>query len=173
MSRHRYHNSRYDRSDTAGSLRAARVISRDELRLVLLSLIDSTERHGYELIRRIKSLSSGNYAPSSGMVYPALAELEAAGFASHCEGEGGRKLFTATAAGIAEAKAREPEIAELRLRLEGLSLSEPGRLAAVQRALANLDMVLVHALPDGKGQHLDAIVDLIDQAARQIERLGQ
>lgn len=154
-------------------MRATRVLSREELRLLLLSLIDETERHGYELIRRIKSLSRGSYAPSSGMVYPALGELADTGFAVHSEGEGGRKLFVATPAGIAEGKARADEIAAIRERLEQLQAAEADEPAPVRRARANLDMALGQALAQVGTDEIDAIVELLDATARQIERLGR
>ena len=160
-------------ADQSGGSRATRVLSRDELRLLLLSLIDETQRHGYEMIRRIKALSRGQYAPSSGMVYPALGELAEAGFAVHSEGEGGRKLFVATPAGIAEAKAREAEIQAIRERLDQLRAAQVDEPASLRRARANLDMALANAVPQCGIDGVDAIVELLDATARQIERLGR
>jgi DNA-binding PadR family transcriptional regulator len=110
----RPHHSR--RSLPPPSSRAARILGRDELRLLLLSLTDGRARHGYELIRQIKAFSRGAYVPSSGMVYPALADLADAGLTTATEGEGGRKLYSATAQGIAEATRRAEEIDALRAR---------------------------------------------------------
>ncbi len=156
-----------------GGGRAARVLSRDELSLLLLSLVDDEQRHGYELIRKIRSLSGGLYSPSSGMVYPALAELADAGFAAPEDGEGGRKLYAATPAGVAEANARSAEIAAIVERLEALAKEQPSEPAAVGRALSNLEQVLRNAAADGNAETLDAAIDIIDAAARQIERLGR
>lgn len=171
------HQRRGGFAERSEGVRAPRVLSGDELRLLLLSLIDETERHGYELIRRIKSLSRGHYAPSSGMVYPALGELAEAGLAVQSEGEGGRKLFIASAAGVAESKAREREITAIRERLEQLQGAQADEPAPVRRARANLDMALANALASAATRDglddIDAIVELLDATTRQIERLGR
>lgn len=149
------------------------MLSRDELGLLLLSLVDDEQRHGYDLIRMIQSLSKGAYSPSSGMVYPALAQLAEAGFAAPEEGEGGRRLYAATPAGVAEAKDRSAEISAIRERLEALADEQPDEPAAIGRALSNLELVLRNASSDGDKETLDAAIDIIDAAARQIERLGR
>lgn len=168
---------RRGRGGVSGSVRAARVLSREELRLLLLSLIDDSERHGYELIRRINSLSRGHYAPSSGMVYPALAELSECGHVVSSEGEGGRRLFVATSAGLAEAKAKDGEVTAIRERLENLAAAEADEPTSVRRARANLDMALADALSaasaSSNAEQIDAIVELLDATTRQIERLGR
>ncbi len=60
--------------------------------------------HGYEMIREIAERSGGAWKPSPGSVYPTLQLLEDEGLIAS-ESEGGKKLFTLTESGRAEADA--------------------------------------------------------------------
>ncbi|PPV05483.1 hypothetical protein XBLMG947_3424 [Xanthomonas bromi] len=75
-----------------------RPLEHDDLRLLLLALIAERPRHGYELMRQITALFKGLYTPSAGTIYPALAQLEAAGWV-HTDLDAGRKRYRVTAAG--------------------------------------------------------------------------
>jgi DNA-binding PadR family transcriptional regulator len=68
------------------------------LQLVILALLEERPRHGYEIIKALEETSKGFYAPSPGMVYPALTYLEEVGYAT-VEAEGSKKLYQITAAG--------------------------------------------------------------------------
>ncbi len=59
--------------------------------------------HGYEMIQEIGERSGGAWRPSPGSVYPTLQLLEDEGLIVS-ESEGGKKLFTLTDAGRAEAE---------------------------------------------------------------------
>ena len=72
-----------------------RVFDANELRLVLLKLIADQPRHGYDLIRAIEDLTGGSYAPSPGVVYPALSILQDLGQIEEVLSEGPRKAFSA------------------------------------------------------------------------------
>ncbi|KAB0531699.1 PadR family transcriptional regulator [Xanthomonas cissicola] len=75
-----------------------RPLEHGDLRLLLLALIAEHPRHGYELMRQIAALFKGLYTPSAGAIYPALAQLEAAGWV-HTDLDAGRKRYQVTAAG--------------------------------------------------------------------------
>jgi Transcriptional regulator PadR-like family len=47
-----------------------------DLQLLILGLLADRPRHGYEIIKALDERSKGFYAPSPGMVYPALTYLE-------------------------------------------------------------------------------------------------
>ncbi len=143
----------------------------DALRLVLLKLIESEPRHGYELIRAIDELTGGQYAPSPGVVYPTLSLLDEMGLIAAVDSDGARKRFEITADGTAHLAEKAPEVEEAMARLASLA----GRIdpAPVKRSLANLSAVLQGRLrEDGvdKARLLD-IAALIDEAAQKIERL--
>lgn len=78
--------------------RMGRKLASGELQLVLLALLAEQPSHGYELIKALEQRSEGFYAPSPGMVYPALTWLEEMGYAT-VEAEGAKKLYRISDAG--------------------------------------------------------------------------
>ncbi|WP_292970403.1 PadR family transcriptional regulator [Novosphingobium sp.] len=152
----------------------SRMFGSGELRLVLLGLIGEAPRHGYELIKAIEELSGGNYAPSPGVVYPTLNLLTDEGLIAEQPGEGARKAFAATEAGRAELDGRGEEFARIVERLKALA-EERERHSAPQlkRAMGNLFMAVKgRAMDSGFDRDtLHAIADVLDEAARKIERM--
>src|SRR3979411_3043860 len=67
-----------------------RKLGSGELQLVILALLEERPRHGYEIIKALEETSKGFYAPSPGMVYPALTYLEEVGEAT-AEADGRKK----------------------------------------------------------------------------------
>ena len=82
------------------SFRAGRKLGADDLQLLILAQLAEKPAHGYEIIKAIDERSAGFYAPSPGMVYPALTYLEEIGYAS-VEAEGTRKRYAITPEGRA------------------------------------------------------------------------
>jgi DNA-binding PadR family transcriptional regulator len=80
--------------------RAGRKLGSDDLQLVILALLADKPSHGYEIIKALEERSGGFYAPSPGMVYPALTYLEELGYAS-VEAERAKKLYRISEAGRA------------------------------------------------------------------------
>lgn len=80
-----------------------------DLQLLILGLLDEKPRHGYEIIKALDERSKGFYAPSPGMVYPALTYLEEIGHAT-VETEGTRKLYHITDLGRAHLEEHRSEI---------------------------------------------------------------
>ena len=153
-----------------------RMFAGGELRLVLLKLVADEPRHGYELIKAVEELTDGHYAPSPGVVYPTLSLLADEGAIAEAEGagEGARKLFAATEQGRAELSENEKEVEALIARLRRVGEREGrGRSPELFRAMANLGGVLRNRARDGGFDKaaLEEIVDIIDDAARRIERL--
>ena len=77
-----------------------RKLSSADLQLLILSLLAEKPRHGYEIIKALDEHSKGFYAPSPGMVYPALTYLEEMEHAT-VELEGTRKRYHITELGRA------------------------------------------------------------------------
>jgi len=80
--------------------RSGRKLGSSELQLLLLALLAENPSHGYELIKALEQRSGGFYAPSPGMVYPALTYLEELGHASVTV-EGAKKRYAITEEGSA------------------------------------------------------------------------
>ena len=57
-------------------------LAQGDLRLVALALIAETPRHGYEIIKLIEEKTADWYSPPPSIVYPTLANLAEAGYAT-------------------------------------------------------------------------------------------
>ncbi|MGG8408955.1 PadR family transcriptional regulator [Streptomyces sp. 12297] len=90
----------FGRGGRGGPHRRAR---RGDVRASILALLSDRPMHGYEMIQEIGERSGGAWKPSPGSVYPTLQMLEDEGLITS-ESEGGKKLFTLTEAGRAEAE---------------------------------------------------------------------
>ena len=151
-----------------------------DLQLVLLSLLAEQPAHGYELIRILEERSGGFYAPSPGMVYPALTFLEEIGHAVVAP-EGNRKLYSITDAGRAHLEANRGQATAILDTLTRIA----GRMAGVREAFAGLDSAdpaaadelhqarhaLKHALMRKRGAAPDEarrIARILDRATSEI-----
>jgi DNA-binding PadR family transcriptional regulator len=85
------------------------VFSHGDLRLYLLSLLDESPRHGYDLMQALADRTGGTYTPSAGTVYPRLAKLEEEGLVTKTV-DGRKTVYEITAAGHAEVAARADEL---------------------------------------------------------------
>lgn len=154
--------------------RGRRMFAAGELRLLLLDLLGEADRHGYELIKAIEDLTGGNYAPSPGVVYPTLALLVDEELIREVPGEGARKAFTQTDAGKAEAITNAERVAAIKVRLQGLADASAREASPpVMRAMTNLKLAL-RGRVGAAGFDIDTahqIADILDEAARKIERL--
>jgi len=151
-----------------------RVFAGDELRLVLLKLIEPTPRHGYDLIRAIEDMTDGAYAPSPGVVYPTLTLLADMELIVEQESEGARKQFAITPAGAAQLAEKADEVAALIARLEGLGeMRARSSRGPLKRAMVNLRTAVEGRIRDGEenAELPHDIAAILDEAARKIERL--
>jgi len=149
-----------------------RMFDSDDLRLILLALLDEQPRHGYDLIREIEERTGGAYAPSPGVVYPSLTMLDEMGHIDEVKEEGARKRFEISEAGRAHLAEKREEVEILMARLAALGEHRArSERAPVRRAMASLHMALRQAIIDGDDALAHEIVDILDEATRKIERL--
>src|SRR6478752_8876595 len=80
---------------------------RGEVRSAVLALLAERPMHGYQIIREIEERSSGSWKPSAGSVYPTLQLLADEGLI-RAEESNGRKIYSLTEAGRAEAEEAGP-----------------------------------------------------------------
>ena len=106
----------------------APVFAHGQLRLYLLSLLESGPKHGYELITALEDRFGGTYRPSPGTIYPRLARLEEEGLVRRVD-DGRKSTYDLTDAGLAELAARSGELAALE---EGLAETVRGLAAQVR-----------------------------------------
>lgn len=155
-------------------LRRRRVMSGDQLKLVLMHLLREQPRHGYDLIKEIESLSSGAYAPSPGVVYPSLSLLSDMGRLSVREDAEGRKLFDLTPKGQVALKSGEDELKIVLASLSRLA-DEREKIdgGPVRRAMHNLKSSMRERLT-AESVDRDTLLKaaaILDEAAAKIERL--
>ena len=157
-----------------------RKLGSDDLQLLLLLLLAEKPAHGYELIRTLGERSGGFYAPSPGMVYPALTFLDEIGHAE-ASAEGNRKLYTITEAGRAHLdanRARAEELAETLRRIgarmegvrdafSGIGDADPAGSEELHRARHALKHALV-ARRGGGADEARRVARILDEAARAI-----
>ena len=85
------------------------VFGHGHLRLYLLSLLDESPRHGYELIQALGDRFGGTYIPSAGTIYPRLAKLEEEGLVTKIA-DGRKTVYSITDAGRLELADRQSEL---------------------------------------------------------------
>jgi DNA-binding PadR family transcriptional regulator len=157
-----------------GGPRRRRLFDQAELQTLLLSLLAEQPRHGYDLIKEIETLSGGEYTPSPGVVYPALTFMEEQGVIAATEAEGSRKAYSATEEGRRQLESQAEAVSALRQRLEALAQArEKTDPAPVRRAMHSMKTALFDRLSQ-EGVSRDtvlAVAEIIDEAARKIERI--
>ena len=141
-----------------------------DLRYVILQLISEKPSHGYEIIKSIQERLGGMYAPSPGVVYPMLTMLEEMGYATVVT-EGARKLYTITEEGSKALAENKAQVDALIARMDQVRGEQGGeRAQQIERAVANFRMALRMKKGPLTEAQIHAITDIIDAAAKQIER---
>jgi DNA-binding PadR family transcriptional regulator len=149
-----------------------RMFDQGDVRLVILKLISEKPSYGYELIKAIEERLGGAYAPSPGIVYPALTLLEEQGLIRVESTDGPRKLYAITPEGetVLErnrglVEAIFARIAEMNARFGG------GPAPQILRAMENLKLALRLRLVRGplSAEQVTTIASLLDTAAKEVE----
>ena len=142
-----------------------------DLRYVILQLISEKPSYGYEIIKSIQERLGGTYAPSPGIVYPMLTMLEEMGYAS-VVAEGTRKLYTITEEGAKALAENKAVVDALFARMDNIKAQYANqRPQQIERAVENLRMALRMKMGSLTTEQIHAITDIIDAAAKQIERV--
>ncbi|PEQ13455.1 PadR family transcriptional regulator [Novosphingobium sp. PC22D] len=144
-----------------------------ELQTLLLSLIAEQPRHGYDLIREIDALSGGEYAPSPGVVYPALTYMEEQGVIAVASTDAARKSYEITEEGRSQLAEHEGEVAHLRQRLSKLAETrEKFDPAPLRRAMHSLKSAVFDRLSSDvtNRETILGLAEIIDEATRKVER---
>lgn len=153
--------------------RRERLFEQGDLRLVVLDLLQSRPRHGYEIIKAIEELAGGDYSPSPGVVYPTLTLLEQIGHATVTQESGGKKQYGITAEGTAFLDSQRDALLRIRARVESASsVADARRAPQLQRSLQNFKTALHFRLSRGAltADDLRKLAEAIDRAAIEIER---
>lgn len=121
------------------------VFSHGDLRLYLLSLLDESPRHGYDIMQALSDRTGGTYTPSAGTIYPRLAKLEDEGLVTKTV-DGRKTVYEITDAGRAELSARADDLAGIESGLtDTVRLIAEGVRGSVREAMRSLQADLAAA----------------------------
>lgn len=153
--------------------RTPRKLAHGDLRLLLLTLLEPQPRHGYELIQLIGEIFHGQYQPSAGAVYPALAQLQADGLVDVRE-EGARRLHALTSGGRSWIEENAEALAQARLRTEASArtLVKAGAPAPVRSGMGALKRALAGHRARWSPDRAEAVATILQRAAADIARVG-
>jgi DNA-binding PadR family transcriptional regulator len=132
------------------------------VRAAALALLSERPMHGYEMIQELQSRSGGVWRPSAGSIYPTLQLLEDEGLVAAEEIDGKRR-FTLTAEGVAEAERRtgRPPWEQV-----GEAANEPP--ARLRDAIVQLAGAVVQVVQTGNEDQIRRTLDILNDARRSI-----
>jgi DNA-binding PadR family transcriptional regulator len=152
--------------------RRRRMFDQGDVRLVILKLISEKPSHGYEIIKAIEDRLGGAYAPSPGVVYPALTLLEEQGLISVESTDGPRKLYAITPEGGSVLEGNRALVEAIFGRIADINARHGGGPAPqILRAMENLKLAMRLRLSQGplSAEQVAKIADILDGAAKGVE----
>ena len=150
-----------------------RMFDQGDVRLVILKLISEKPSHGYEIIKAIEDRLGGAYAPSPGIVYPALTLLEEQGFIRVESTDGPRKLYAITQEGGSVLERNRALVEAIFGRIADINARHGGGPAPqILRAMENLKLALRLRLGRGplSEAQITAVTAALDAAAVTVEQ---
>ena len=146
-----------------------------EIRLALLSMLESGPKHGYELMKELETKSGGIYKASAGAIYPALQQLEDEGMVIS-DTAGGKRTYALTDAGKAELKREADAVNKIWRRAEQVGDWAPWmgvEGAEVMRPAAELMKSALKAATRGShdAAKIAKIREILERTKREIEGL--
>jgi DNA-binding PadR family transcriptional regulator len=169
---HRHRGDGPEFSFERGRGRSGRFFEQGDLRWLVLDLIATQPRHGYEIITAIETEMNGHYSPSPGIIYPTLTFLEETGLIAS-EAQATKKLYHITPEGRAEMDANLAAIEAVRNRIKEAKARFGGPPAPeMMRAMGNLRAAIQVRLAKGElsPESLASVTAALDRAAGEIER---
>ena len=144
-----------------------------EIRLALLSMLESGPKHGYELMKELETKSGGIYKASAGAIYPALQQLEDEGLVTSDQ-PAGKRNYSLTEAGKAELKRETETVNRIWVRAkeagswligpEGAEMARPA--AAVMKAAIRVANRHYH-----DSVKMDKIREILERAKNELDAL--
>ena len=162
-----------DRGGPGGRGRRGRMFGTGELRLVILHLLGTGERHGYELIKAVEQASGGAYSPSPGVIYPTLTLLEELGYVTAADENGGKKLYTLAPEGEAFLEANRVHVDGLSARMAEAAARSTASAPQILRATENLKTALRMKLTGAQltPEQVTGLAQVLDDAVRAIDQV--
>jgi DNA-binding PadR family transcriptional regulator len=155
-----------------GGSGGGRMFGPGDLRLLLLSLIQEKQRHGYELIKDLELKFGGAYAPSPGSVYPTLTLLEELGHVRSTATEGSKRLFEITEEGRRYLRENEAMLTSVKKRMEMAARAATGDMPPedLHHAMHTLKAALLFHRGGWSDEETERVRRIIEAAAEQISQ---
>lgn len=153
-----------------GSKRNRRPLGHGDLSLLILSLIEETPRHGYDMITQIEARTGGAYKPSPGVIYPALEVLQDIGLAEIIP-DGAKKIYQITQDGKATLADKAEELAKIVDTLANLAEPKDDQgPSSVRMAMQQLHHAIKSHMrnSDVSDEEREKIVTILDEARQKI-----
>lgn len=146
-----------------------------EIRLALLSMLESGPKHGYELMKELETKSGGIYKASAGAIYPALQQLEDEGMVTS-DTAAGKRTYSLTDAGRAELQREDETVKRIWQRAEQAGDWAPWmgmEGAEVMRPAAAVMKTALRAATRGShdSAKIQKIREILEQTVKDIEGL--
>ena len=133
---------------------------------ILLALVDEP-MHGYQIMQRLEERSGGAWRPSPGSVYPTLQLLEDQGLIKGEEAEG-RRVFSLTEAGAAEAAVVKERLGDAPFGAEG---GEQDPRFALRQAVFQLGAAVKQVGMAGSAADVQKALEILREARKRIYAL--
>ena len=145
---------------------------RGDIRTAILAILIESPGHGYDIMSRLQEKSGGMWRPSAGSIYPTLQQLEDESLVTSAEtaqpGGGGKRVFTITADGAAEAERRIEEAGGEPWSVDAGGGVHPGHLF---RSIGALGMAAKQVVAAGTPGQLAAAVKITDNARKDLYQI--
>lgn len=143
-----------------------------DLRLILLSLIEEKQRHGYELIKELELKFGGTYAPSPGSVYPTLTLLEELGHVRSTTTEGSKRLYEITDEGRRYLRENEAMLNSVRKRMAMAARAASGEMPPedLHHAMHTLRAALMFHRGGWSQEETERVRRIIEAASEEISK---
>ena len=140
---------------------------RGDVRAAILLVLADQPMHGYQIMQRLEERSGGAWRPSPGSVYPTLQLLEDQGLIKGEEAEG-RRVFSLTEAGTAEAAAVRERLGDAPFGAEG---GEQDPRFALRQSVFQLGAAVKQVGMAGSAADVQSALEILREARKRIYAL--
>ncbi len=140
-------------------------VSRGDVRIAVLAVLDDQPMHGYQIMQELEERSGGGWQPSPGSIYPTLQLLADEGLIA-CRSVDGKNIFSLTEDGAAAVAANEDPPPWERFESEG-----GVAFANLRRSLFQLGAAIRQVAATGSTAQADAANRILTDARKAVYRL--
>ena len=137
---------------------------RGDIRAAILALLAEQPMHGYQIMRELNERSGGAWRVSPGSVYPTLSQLEDEELVA-AEQQGGKRVFSLTEAGKAEAANAPSE------PWQEVASDIPPALVELRDLMYQVRAATRQVVHAGSEKQVTAAADLLKETRRKLYQL--